>query len=385
MVEETLSTESRTAPGAYTFTPRIACDPAGVWHIHGFAEAKELLMEDLEQAGFGAEQIAQIGVTPVLYQRGEPHRQQRAHIAKFFSPTTTRQKHTPLMEQVADEIIADLVRAKQLDLNDLTRRMAAVVAATVVGLQPTAGLVRRLDAMLHSPQRPAGLWASLRGRWLQLEFMFRDVRPAIAARRRAPQDDVISYMLSKGQSEVAIFAECLVYGAAGMATTQEFISVVFWACMQRPELRALMLNGDQEARLEFLHEMLRLEPVVGVIKRRTPEPVTVTSAEPPVTIPAGALIDFHVYDINADARAVPHEPLRLSPHRELERGVPRSLAGFGAGLHRCAGEFIALAETDVFLRRLLALESLRVVSGPTLSRNPTVNGYELRDFIIAVE
>ena len=78
-------------------------------------------------------------------------------------------------------------------------------------------------------------------------------------------------------------------------------------------------------------------------------------------------------------------PLQLHPHRELERGVSRSLVSFGAGPHRCAGEFIALAETDVFVRRLLALPGLRIEVSPTITRNDTIDGYEIRQMMIAVD
>src|ERR1700690_1828043 len=148
----TFPTDSKTATNPYQNTPRVEKDADGVWHIHGYAEAKELLKEDLLQDGFGAEDVFKSGLDPVLYQRGEPHRKQRAAIAKYFSPTTVSQKHLPMMERAADEVLAELVGTKRMDLKTLSRRMAAVVTCSVVGLNPTAGMIRRLDAMLHSPQ-----------------------------------------------------------------------------------------------------------------------------------------------------------------------------------------------------------------------------------------
>ena len=61
------------------------------------------------------------------------------------------------------------------------------------------------------------------------------------------------------------------------------------------------------------------------------------------------------------------------------------MVSFGAGPHRCAGEFIALAETDVFVRRLLALPGLRIEDGPTVTRNDNIDGYEVRRMMIAVD
>src|SRR5262249_3749278 len=119
--------------------------------------------------------------------------------------------------------------------------------------------------------------------------------------------------------------------------------------------------------------------------RRTLEKTSILSDGQLHTMPAGALIVFHVYDINVDSRVLGEEPLRLKAGREVERSVSRSLVSFGAGPHRCAGEFIALAETDVFVRRLLALPGIRIESGPALSRNELVDGYELRRTTIAVD
>src|SRR6185436_19421746 len=129
--------DSFTVPCPYTLAPRISCDANGVWHVRGYAEARELLLLDIEQAGFQAENVKTSGLDPVLYQRGETHRQQRAAIAKFFSPTTTHQKHLGMIERIADEIVGKLTKTKRADLNDLTVQMAASVAATVVGLKPT--------------------------------------------------------------------------------------------------------------------------------------------------------------------------------------------------------------------------------------------------------
>ena len=386
----TLQTDSKTATVPYQNTPRVEKDAEGVWHIRGYAEAKELLKEDLLQDGFAAENVLKSGLDPVLYQHGDPHRVQRAAIAKYFSPTTVSQKHLPMMEKAADEILADLVKAKRMNLKTLTTRMAATVTAAVVGLNPTQGMFRRIDDMLHSPpnvskNRIQRFFTSTNGYLRQVRFWLFDVRPAIASRKRNPQDDVVSYMLSKGKGELAILAECVVYGAAGMATTQEFICVVLMHALENPKVREALTSPDIDVRYEALHEILRLEPVIGKIKRKALEPVSVTSDGETHNIPVDARIEFHVYDVNADAQAVGAEPERIHPHRDLEKGAYRSLIGFGSGSHRCAGEHLAIAETDIFIRKLLSLKGLHVETGPEIKYNQTVEGYEIDNYIIAVD
>jgi cytochrome P450 len=386
----TFQTDSKTATAPYKNTPRIEKDPEGVWHIHGYAEAKDLLKEDLLQDGFNAEDVLKSGMDPVLYQYGEAHRKQRAAIAKYFSPTTVSQKHMPMMERSADDVLANLVKSKRMNLKTLSRNMAAVVTSAVVGLNPTAGMIRRIDAMLHSPQRPsnnpvARFMMAVNGNLLRISFWLFDVRPAIISRKRKPQDDVISYMLSKGKGQVPILAECIVYGAAGMATTQEFICAVLVHALENPTIHTALISEDINVRYEALHEILRLEPVIGKIKRKVIEPVSVTSNGKTHHIPVDARIEFHVYDVNADARSVSDEPERLHPHRDLEKGTYRSLIGFGSGPHRCAGEHLAIAETDVFIRKLLALKGLRIEKQPDIIYNKSVEGYELNDMIVAVD
>ncbi len=383
-------TDSKTAIDPYQNTPRVEKDAKGVWHIRGYAEAKELLKGDLLQDGFGADDVLKSGLDPVLYQYGEPHRKQRAAIAKYFSPTTVSQKHLPMMERAADQIVADLVKVKRIDLKILSRRMAAIVTAAVVGLKPTDGLAQRVDAMLHSPpvlpkNKIARFFMMISGQMRRINFWLFDVHPAIAERKRHPQDDVVSYMLSKGKGEIPILAECMVYGAAGMATTQEFICVVLMHALENPKVRAALTSADIDVRYEALHEILRLEPVIGKIKRKAIEPVAVTSNGETHSIPADAKIEFHVYDVNADAQSVGAEPERVHPHRDLDKGTYRSLIGFGSGPHRCAGEHLAIAETDVFIRKLLALKGLRVEKQANVVYNKTVEGYEIDDMIVAVD
>jgi cytochrome P450 len=55
------------------------------------------------------------------------------------------------------------------------------------------------------------------------------------------------------------------------------------------------------------------------------------------------------------------------------------------GPHRCAGEFIAIAETDLFLQQFLRLPGLRIVQEPEMGMNDTIKGYEFRNFIVAID
>jgi len=324
----------------------------------------------------------------VLYQEGEEHRAQRTQIAKFFTPATISKSYRPFMERLADTLIAELKRTKQADLSALSMTLAVQVAAQVVGLTDSRlpGMDRRIDSFFDQPRDNASrLERSLKlalNQWRMAKFYFLDVRPAIATRRKSPREDVISHLLSKGYKGLEILTECITYGAAGMATTREFISVAAWHLLDNPELRANYLAGDEATRHRLLHELLRLEPVVGHLYRTAERDLTLERAGETVTIPAGARIDLHIAAANSDAQAVGPEPHCVRA-RALAPGVQPSALSFGDGHHRCPGAYIAIYESDIFLQRLLALD-LRIVKSPTVSYSDLTQGYELRNFIVAV-
>ena len=57
--------------------------------------------------------------------------------------------------------------------------------------------------------------------------------------------------------------------------------------------------------------------------------------------------------------------------------MPDPVLSFGDGHHRCPGAYVAIQETDIFLRRLLALD-LVIEQAPEIRRNALVEGYEVR-------
>lgn len=111
--------------------------------------------------------------------------------------------------------------------------------------------------------------------------------PAISRRRKSPQNDVVSNILSKGKRPLDIWVECVVYAAAGMATTQEFICIVLLHCLRDEKFRKIMTSDNANARYEALNKILRLEPVIGKLYHTAHEPVAVTSEGKEFTIPEG--------------------------------------------------------------------------------------------------
>ena len=364
-----------------------------VWHLRSYRAVRQVLRDAdaTRQAGFNAELAGRSSLRqPVLFQDGAEHREQRTAIARFFTPKTVGERYLTLMEELSDGLVERLERDGRADLDDVSLSLAVEVAARVVGLTDSRrpGMERRLEAVL-SLERLERLGPLARGRsLLQAQgrmwwFYLNDVRPAIAARRRAPREDVVSHLIAKGYRPIEILIECITYGAAGMATTREFISMAAWHLLENPELMATYLAGDEPERHRILHEILRLEPVVAHLYRRAVDDIEVEHDGTTTRIPKGALVELDLRAANADAAAVGAEPLQLCPQRALAPGVQGAVLSFGDGAHRCPGAFIAIQESDVFLRRLLRLP-LRIEAPPRLAWNDLIESYELRGFRVAV-
>ncbi|GMA41496.1 cytochrome P450 [Mobilicoccus caccae] len=209
-------------------------------------------------------------------------------------------------------------------------------------------------------------------------FYVRDVRPAIVARRRERDEDVISHLIDQDYTDPEILIECVTYGAAGMVTTREYICMVAWHLLEDAELRRRYLTAEQTERHDILHEILRLEPVVGHLYRRATSDITLQDGGTVHHIPAGAVMDLSVRAANADPDVVGEDPLCVRPDRAMSKGVRPEAMSFGDGNHRCPGNSLAIHETDILLTRLLALEPV-LESPPRLGWLDLIAGYELRE------
>jgi cytochrome P450 len=379
----------KTARDIPTSTRRIESDESGVWHVRGHDEVRSILRHDnTKQAGLGAKDVAKMPASmrvPVLYLEGEVHHDLRRKIARFFTPTYTDKNYRVLMENFCDKLIGDLKKRGTADLSDISMKLAVEVASQVVGLTDSRipGMGARIGSMVE-PTENKGFLKRLVSRWNLLLFFLFDVRPAIAVRKKQLREDVISHVLSEGYTQPEILSECVTYGVAGMVTTREFISVATMHFLERPKLRERFLVAGEVERHAMLGEILRLEPVVTVLERHATENIEVESEGQTFQIPKGALIELHVDSANTDQATVGACPHDLRTDRELPRGVQPAVLSFGDGHHRCPGSFIAIQETDIFLRKLLALPTLRVEKNATIGWNAITTGYEIRDLILAV-
>ncbi|WP_330347268.1 cytochrome P450 [Streptomyces sp. NBC_00582] len=363
----------------------------GSWVVRGYAAAREVLRStETVQAGLGIETVEKLPRRvrrPVLYQDGPEHREQRRQTARFFTPRRVDEHYRALMTRVAVEQVAALRAAGTAQVADLGFTMAIEVVREIIGLTHSRpGLKRRLERFFPEEfGRPGltsarGLYWLVRGNANWLAIHLGDVRPAIRAHRRRERDDLISHLLAEGCSEAEILGECLTYAAAGMVTTREFICVAAWHLFADPGLLERYRAAAEPERLALLQEILRLEPVVGRLARRTTAPVTVGGTP----VAAGELLTVHVDEANADPAVVGGGPCLVRPGRAMELGPGAAGLAFGDGAHRCPGAPVAVLEADVLLSRLFALDGLRMTGVPRVSFKEEIGGYEIRDLTVTV-
>ena len=367
----------------------------GTWHVRDYAGARALLRStDTRQAGFGIENGGRPGRMrpPVLFRDGAEHREHRRQTAKFFTPRRVDEKYRELMHRYAEEQCARLRRRGSADLSELSFALAVAVAGEVIGLTPARrGMARRLDRFFLESRVVPGWTSPARIARLAYQhfalggFYVLDVRPAIAARRRERRDDLISHLLDEGCTNPEILGECVTFAAAGMITTREFITLVAWHLFSDDALREAYVTGDEPARIAILNEILRLEPVVSNLLRRTTAEVRLSGVDGQVTIPTGARVDVGIADANLDPTVVGERPGQLCPGRPLADGAAGSVLSFGDGPHRCPGAHVAIQETEIFLTKLFAHPTLRLARPPKTRLRAQINSYELVGAIVAVD
>jgi cytochrome P450 len=364
-----------------------------VVRIRGIQLARQILRSDgLRQAGFMAEianRFTRRGRAPVLFQEGEAHRKQRIATARFFAPKVVATRYRQLMLEQSKRLMNDLRSTGRAQLDSLGLELSVAVTAEIVGLADrwSPGLANRLSSFCNKEQQNSGRLANLTRMVLALyrmiRFFFCDVMPAIRSRRTVQRNDIISHLIDQGYSNWEILIECITYGAAGVATTRELIVVAAWHLFDRMDLRMRFLDGDEIDRIAILEEVIRLEPVVGLLYRRAEQNLLLDNNGRAESISAGTLLAIDIRAVNVDPSAAGICPHRLDPDRRIEdHKFPGSLMSFGDGPHRCPGAAVALLESAIFLEHLFRVPGIRLTQLPTMTSNPLIESYELRGAIV---
>lgn len=354
--------------------------------------AREILRNPtMRQAGAGADHVdlSKPEEVSFFFLDGELHRKKRSQVARYFQLKAIEERYRPVMERVMNRLVAELQRGGFKPLDIMSFQMAVEVAAEAVGLTESDPdeLAKRIRLQFLAMSKRSrgwlhGLYLKALQTWRVLRFFNKDVKPAIKVRRETPRDDVISTLIGVGYSDKSILIECMTYATAGMLTTREFIVAAAWYLFERPDVRQRFLAGDEKTQLGILYEILRLEPVAGMIHRRATEDWTGPNGE---QVKAGDILAIDIRAVNTDESAVGPCPFSFDDSRIGGNLVKGTWLSFAEGPHRCPGNLIAIHETRYFLDRLFRVPGIRLVKPPTVGWFAPVKGYELHGALITCD
>jgi cytochrome P450 len=354
-------------------------------HVTDFNAAREILRSNkVRQAGAGVDllDISKVDETGLFYLDGEPHRKKRAVIGRFFTLRAIETRYRDVMERTTDRLLTALAAAGRGRLDEIGFQLAVAVASEVIGLDHTdiEGLAERVGGTQGASdgRLPVKDAADVAIR----TFFEVDVKPAIEARRLERREDVISHLLDEGWSDRAILTEVIAYSVAGMATTREFISMTAWYLLERPDLLQRFRSGSEDEQFAILEEVLRLEPIVGILTRRAAEDIDLPLCG---HIPAGTRIAVDLRAANMDESATGPCPHLIDPDRAKTTPDRSGFMSFGDGPHRCPGAQLSFHEARVFFEKLFELPGLRLESPPRVEWYRPISGYELHEAIIVCD
>ena len=358
--------------------------------ITSFGLAREVLRgRDFKQAMLNGDRfpVSDPEQLPLFFLDGEVHRRKRSALARFFSPKAIASLFRPVIDREVASLVGNLRRTGRMRLDQASWLLAVAVAAEVVGLSesPCTAMASRIEKILAHGEYPGmppikRFMASQMSKLRTLAFFLKDVKPAIASRRKERRDDIISQMLDDGFSDVMILVECMVYATAGMTTTREFITMVAWHLFDQADLREAFVNGSEGEQFAILEEILRLDPVGGYLYRRADEHVPEGLEG---KLETGRTYAINVREANWDEAAAGPCPYAIDPGRAKRMKQVGSYMSFGDGVHRCPGAQVALHETRVFIDALFRVPGLKLETEPRLIWNKTLMSYELRDTVIS--
>ena len=357
------------------------------WFITDHALVRQLLRDkdlcvDARKASEGsfARSIADPREVPSMLGLDDPdHRRLRSFVTRAFAPQSVALMR-PRVERLVDGVLTGLGKRKSFDLiSEYAAPIPFLVLAEVLGVaageQPAFREWADAKVLAFDPLRDSMASAAIAEADAGLRAHF---ERAIAERRAAPRDDLISDLVhaneageSLSQDEIVTMCNLLI--VAGIVTTTDLIGNGMLALLSAPE-QYRRLREQPGLIAGAVEEMLRFDSPVIQTGRIATEQFQCGGRR----IEKGDSISLSLGAANRDPRA------HVDPHRfDIERHDPRHLS-FGGGVHLCLGAALARLEAQVAIGRLVqAFPSLRL-AGRTVERKrlPVLNG--CRELIVIV-
>jgi cytochrome P450 len=278
----------------------------------------------------------------MLSMGGRTHRRYRALVQPSFVPGRAKWWIRNWISETVRSLVDTIAGEGRAELN--VDFCAAIPVLTITGGFGVA-VERALDirAAMREPAKVVEM-----------------LRPIVAARREAPEDDLIS-VLARAEmtdedgrthrlTDAEIYSFSVLLLTAGSGTTWKQMGIALTALLQRPELLAAV-RADRSLLRPAIEETLRWMPTDPMFSRHVTRDVELAG----VRLPARSVLHLCLGSANRD-------PARWDRPDDFD--VTRTLRpsfAFGGGAHVCLGMHVARAEMATGIGALLdRLPNLRL-------------------------
>lgn len=322
--------------------PRLSADRSAAF-IEQFPAEEHEQLRDLQR--FMANSL--------LLKDGNDHLRLRRLLGKVFTPRMIENLR-PAISEMADQLIDRLIVEQQTHgqvdiIHTFAHPLPAMVIAQMLGV-PADDQPQFLrwsdDLTVFGGSAAATLEMAYRAQDA-VRGMMDYFRPIIEERRRAPQDDFVSLLVSAeehgiGLSDEEMLAQCTLFLVAGHETTRNLIGSGLLTLLRYPDQLTLLHNQPALLR-RALDEIVRYESPAQAASRVAAEDFELYGQ----SIKRGQTVLLLIGASNRD-------PERFSdPDRfDITRDEGRPLS-FGYGAHICIGMALAYVESEIALGKLL--------------------------------
>ena len=257
-------------------------------------------------------------LSPSLHGADPPiHTAMRRLLAPYFNPSRLQLQRDSVLRHTA-RVLSRLKTLRKFDaVRDLASPIPFSVACEWIGLQEESAM------QLHQRVMREVKWA--------------DVQPALR------EDGLLLELQRETDLSTAQLAEfASFFLAASYATSRDLLLLSLWVLKERPHV-VQQLTADRSLLPQFTEEVMRLEPSVHTVLRRTRRDTVLETT----SIPEGSIVWVSLAAANRDPSvfADPDEfQLTRSPNRHL---------AFGFGAHACIGSPLGRMENQLVIAELL--------------------------------
>ncbi|WP_434442045.1 cytochrome P450 [Lentzea sp. E54] len=348
----------RSRMGAYVTASREICD--SVLRDNRFVTATfdEASMIPITLVRDG-EKVVNPVQDSFLMKNPPDHTRLRKLVQPFFTPRALKDRTASIQKIVTDHL--DRLGGRFDVVSEFASQVPIQVIADLLGVPDDhkdvfarwgSSLAETLD----------GVWSHKQLKGLHATIVeYNDfIDGLIAERRRAPQDDIVSHLVTRHadltREDLVATTGLLLF--AGFETTVNLISNGVLKAFENPHTVAPLSQSPEYAE-GFVEEVLRLDPPVQYTIRWPRERLELAG----VSLPKGMPVMLVLAAANRDPRVFT-DPLTFDP----ARSNAREHLAFSAGIHYCIGAGLSRIEGAIALHELFKRFPDLAPDGPVARR-----------------